>query len=361
MLHRINLPNCRHALEWIVQLQDDLITALCADDVRAADVTPEWIIAKRPDIDSAWINRFCTWKKEKATFLEYMQRIAALPPAAKGQIIQHFHNNLKYHEAFDSTKNPPQTVSINNVLNQDAAMKYCAFLELFYDPTFYNPKGFPIDANGNAGGKFHKDVYLECFRNINDEVRVCPLCDGGLDGSEVDHWLAKKHFPELSCEPHNLVEICSACNSRANKGEKQALSSGATKPFDNWFHPYLRPASGAFSIQIEAKGIIKLNGQTAQDDLCINKLDTLINLCKRWGEEYRSVQIKRIENKIRGRRRTGAVFTEQSLKSLIENWIVDAKSEIGLEPHAMLEESVLSVASDTNSALFKEFLHYAIS
>lgn len=362
MLHRINLPNCLPALEWIVQLQTDLLTAVCSNAVDQAQVTLDWVIAQLPGLPPNWVISFCSWAIEGASILERMQNIAALPVATKHQLLQHFNNNLQYIDAFDNAKNPPATRPLDHGMPHDADKKYRAFLEIFYDPVFYRSKGYPVDTDGNINDatRFHKDIFLDRCHKINDDLRVCPLCDGSLDGSQVDHWLPKKYFPELSCQPHNLIEICQACNSRSNKGEKLTLTNGDATPFDDWFHPYLRPANGKFTIRIQLKGVPQLQGGNAQDAIRLSKLDSLINLQSRWAKEYRT-QIKRIEGKIRGCKRRGETFTTHSLKSLIEDWRDAVQDQIGLETHAMLEQSVLSLASDENSHLFAEFFDFAVS
>lgn len=360
MLHKINLPGCHPALTWIVQLQTDLLTALCAHGISARDVTAEWVASHRPGIDDKWVKRFCSWTREGTSILARMQDIAALPPNTKDQILRHFNKNLQYADAFDTTKSPPPTTPLPNGLEQEAATKYRAFLEVFYDPAFYKQKGFPVHADGSRGGCFHKDIFIKRSHTDNDDLGVCPLCDGELDDSEVDHWLAKKHFPELACHPYNLVEICGACNGRSNKGEKLTLSPQNVKAFDDWFHPYLRPASGTFTIQIEEKGVVTLKAKDIGDEARIANLDRLVNLYNRWKVEYRT-QFKRVLKKIYGRKCRGQIFTEQSLKGLVDEWLGDVQSEIGLKPHAMLEESLLRFASDVRSNVFEEFLKYANS
>ncbi len=360
MLHAINLPGCRPAFEWIVQLQIDLFTALCDPNIGADDITVEWITARRPDISEEWLTKFCGWVKEKVSILERLQNIAALPDITKTQLLQHFNNNLRYEEAFNPAQTPPATTQLQENMPDAADKKYRAFLVIFYDPVFYKSKGYPVTLDGNGGADtiFHKDVFLEDSHTVNDDIRVCPLCDGALDGSQVDHWLAKKHFPELSCHPHNLIEICQACNNGSNKGQKLALNNGNARPFDDWFHPYLRQASGKFTIQIQPKGIPQLQGGNAQDMTRLANLDSLINLQSRWTTEYKT-QVKRIQKKISGKKKRGTVFDNHSLKTLIDDWCDDVRDEIGLKPNAIVEESVLALASDVTSHLFEEFSDYA--
>jgi hypothetical protein len=57
MLHPIRLPSCYPALEWVVQLQRDLLAKLCEPATTAAIVTPQWVAAIRPDC-TAWLEKF---------------------------------------------------------------------------------------------------------------------------------------------------------------------------------------------------------------------------------------------------------------------------------------------------------------
>lgn len=77
-------------------------------------------------------------------------------------------------------------------------------------------------------------------------------------------------------------------------------------------------------------------------------------------DEYR-IQVKRIERKIHGNKKRQGTLTEVSLKEIINNWLEEAQDEVGLKPHALLEVSVLSLASDTSSNLFEEFWQYSLS
>ncbi len=361
MLHKIKLPNCHPALSWIVQLQTDLLTALCAHNINQADVTMEWVAAQRPDIADEWINKFCSWVKGGKSILDHMQDIAGLPNHIKDELLTHFQENSQFVDSFDAGKNPPPTQQLQQGMSNDADKKYRAFLVLFYDPVFYKGKGYPVATNGNndVAVRFHKNSFLKSCHTKNKNVTVCPLCDGSLDGSQVDHWLAKAHFPELSCQPYNLIEICQACNSRSNKGEKLVLDNGNGRPFDDWFHPYLRPAVDEFTIRIQQKGIIEFQFATDRQKKRMENFDALINLQSRWTLEYRT-QIKRIQSKIRGKKKK-VNLTKDSLRHILEDWRDDAEHEIGLKPNAILEKCVLSLAVDTESYLFEEFIVYATS
>jgi hypothetical protein len=347
----------------VVQLQGDLLRALCNPAVTADDVTADWVKARRADIDAAWVERFCAWSKEKKCVLDRMKAIAGLSNADKQALVAHYERNLRYPEAFDAAVPPPlATTPLPDGLSENAVVAYRHFFELYYAPIFYRGKGYPIIDPGLNGQPLTKDQYLEAYHAANPDVKVCPLCDGSMDGAELDHWLAKKHLPEINCHPQNLVEICGACNSGSyegikNKGEKLAMETGNAAPFSNWFHPYLRPAAGLFSIRIE-HGVPTLASDDPVIQARLNSLDGLVNLTKRWTDEYRT-QFKGIEQRIRNHRRHGKTFDEAGLKAQLNSWKTDAVGEQGVRDHKLLEDSLLTLALVDGSDAFVELFQYA--
>lgn len=359
MLHKINLPACTQHLEWVVQLQGDLLHALCNPAVTADDVTADWVKARRADIDAAWVERFCAWSKEKRSVLDRMKAIAGLSNADKQALVGHYDSNLRYPEAFDAAvPPPPATTPLPDGLSENAVVTYRNFFELFYAPIFYRDKGYPIGAPDLNGQPFTKDQYLEAYHAANPDVKVCPLCDGSMDGAELDHWLAKKHLPELNCHPQNLVEICGTCNSVTNKGEKLALAAGQPNPFGGWLHPHLRPATGLFAVRIN-HGVPNLVSDDAVIQGRLDLCNGLINLTKRWTEECRA-QFRGIEQRIRNHRRRGTAYDEQKLREQLESWKTDAEAEQGIQGYKLLQASLLSNALVVGSDSFVEFMNYAI-
>ena len=250
MLHRINLPDCIIHLDWVVELQCNLLHALCDPSISLDDVTVDWVKSIRPDIDDDWVRRFCGWSTGKKSMLNRMKAVANLTEQEKQAVINHYEANLQFPDAFDDTKEqPPATTPLSDTFSPAVSTAYSDFFEMFYAPIFYrksNHHGYPVDG-AEHDKRFSKRVYLKAYYEVNEHLKVCPLCDGSMDGAELDHWLAKHHLPELNCHSLNLVEICSVCNSVTNKGKKLTLDPAAPQPFANWFHPHLRPACFSWS------------------------------------------------------------------------------------------------------------------
>ena len=358
MLHSINLSACTQHLGWVVQLQGDLLRALCDPAIAAGDVTVDWVKARRADIGPAWVERFCTWSKEKKSVLDRMRGVAGLPAVDKQSLVAHYERNLRYPDAFNAAlPAPPATTPLKDRLSANGATAFCDFFELFYSPIFYRKKGYPIVAPDLNGKPFTKDRYLAACHAANPDMKVCPLCDGSMDGAELDHWLVQKHLPELNCHPQNLLEVCGACNSRTNKGEKLAMDKVPAAPFDNWFHPHLRPAVGLFAVKIQhGKPTLVSDDPVIQGRL--DSFNGLINLSKRWTDEYRN-QCKRIEQRIRHHRRRGIAFDEKKLRAKLESWKTDAEGERGIGYYKLLETSLLSLSLLDRTDIFIEFLTYA--
>ncbi|MEN6413442.1 MAG: hypothetical protein ABFC84_11920 [Veillonellales bacterium] len=358
MLHTINLPSCIQHLEWIVRFQRVLLYALCNSSVAAANVTIIWVKTQCPDVDHDWIEQFCGWAIKGKSMLNRMQTVASLSIADKRALVNHYKRNIRYSEAFGSTNpSPPAVAPLPNGLSTLAATAYSDFFEMFYAPIFYDQKGYSINAIDLNGERFTRNKYLTAYHAANDNLKVCPLCDGGMDGAELDHWMAKKYLPELNCYPQNLVEICGACNKRTNKGEKLVFDKETADPFSKWFHPYLRPAVGLFTVDRQERKV-RLVSDNASIQERLDKLDNLINLSKRWSQEWKT-QLKRIEKKIYGARRRGQSLDKDALQSKIQAWKNETEDEVGIEPYALLAVYILSLALDPSSDEYAEVHSYA--
>ncbi len=366
MLHKINLLACTDHLDWIVQLQKDLLHALCGDAV-ADDITAEWVYALRSDIDAGWMARFCGWKKSNKSMLQRMEAVAGLPAADKHAVIEHYAANLQFPDAFDDEKvNPPPTTSLPSGISDTAVAAYRDFFEMFYDPIFYRSsthQGYPV-AGGELTQRFSKEVYLDAYHTANREMKVCPLCDGAMDGAELDHWLPKQHLPELNCHPLNLIEICGACNGVTNKGKKLTFDDGQSNPFEDWFHPYFRPVED-LKIRI-VSGKPNLTSDHAPIQSRLHKLDWLINLSQRWEREYRirmkSIRLELKSEILAARRRGDCVHEAWGLHGVL-SWLAEykekAREKIGHDYYKRLEVALLDDQVKEGSGFVNDLCEYA--
>ena len=215
MLHPIKIPSCSPALEWIVQLQRDLLARLCDPAATAAIVTPQWVAAIRPDC-TAWLEKFAHRTHTEYGLISAMRTIASatqlrsrahsptLRPARPFPNLLMRRSNLRQFspvQSLEGRNNLLPSHHTRGVLSNRAA------------------RGLPIDAPGITGRSFDRGQFVEIFEKEN-YGRVCPLCDGDMNGPEVDHWLPKSKYPALSCHPKNLMPVCHRCNSRECKGEQ---------------------------------------------------------------------------------------------------------------------------------------------
>lgn len=357
MLHKINIPDCREYCEWITNLQYRILRALCA--VNANDVTEAWVIKQLTDLDANWARKFCLYKdaitNSKQTVLTHMQSIAGFDTAIKQDILNAFENDIRIEVAFDGTSQTPfKLIGVTGLSGQAEVLAVRGFFEIFYAPAFYKNAGYFISLPDNDPKHFHRDAFINDYRRANDDLRVCPMCDGNLGEPEVDHFYPKKKYPTLSCHYLNLVPICSNCNSRSAKGEKMAATLTATDPFEDWFHPYLRPANNNFDLHFERSGsepILVFHNHDPKQQTRLNNMTELIGLQERWKREL-SNRIKATIKKIKKQREI--LDSRQALVKKLNEWAEDKECELGLIPFSILERSYLLSASKEHPETFDE-------
>ncbi|RMH93271.1 MAG: hypothetical protein D6681_13715 [Calditrichaeota bacterium] len=364
MLHRVKLPACETHLRWIVELQRALITALCDAHCHPGDVTIEWAlnVVGPLGVDVAWLRRFCTWSKDKITFLARMQQIAGLDAETKGLILAAFDHDQKLEAAFADDAEQPHNLMGLSSLPAGSAPVVQAFFEMFYDPALY--RGYRVP-NASDFEPFSRQTFVDAFieenghdRN-NNPVRVCAMCDGDLGNAEVDHYYPKGQYPFLSCHPQNLVPICSDCNSTANKGEKPPLSAGEPDENRGWFHPYLRPAAGLFDVEFQRDGSRLVPVLRSSDDLTQTRLvnhTRLFNLDKRWSDRL-AHRVQATQRRIRKekQRRRRALQRDELIEKL-RSWAEDIEADLGIIPNVLIERAYFSQGADENPDVFEELM-----
>jgi len=368
MLHRINIPACRAQLEWIVQLQWRLLTALCQPDVKSQDITVDWVIAQSPDLGHRWVTTFCSRKDQidsiKRPMLQHMQAIAGLASADKQALVEAFEHDQQFHLAFEANSSQPRRLrGLSSFQNQGAVEAVRGFFESFYAPNFYANAGYDIPQVDGSVVRFHRGEFFKHFQVANPQMCVCPMCDGDWGEPHVDHFYPKSQYPYLSCHPLNLVPICPTCNSPQNKGEKLPLTSDKDDPMTDWFHPYLRSAQGSFQVRFErlADGTTPvLFSPDPQVQARLDNLEHLIKLNQRWrkalSREFQ-VTLRRIEKRCKA---TGHPMSKEELVAKLSEWAEDEECEIGLKAFGLVSTRYLQCAASGDAVIFDELWIYNV-
>lgn len=104
-----------------------------------------------------------------------------------------------------------------------------------------------------------KDYYDQL--NFDNRFKECPCCGYGdlktiysKGRSAFDHYLPQKHYPFSATNFHNLIPICTTCNSD-EKGEDDVLEMGKALfyPFEYNTHPKIE-----VTVDVKVKSIQKL-------------------------------------------------------------------------------------------------------
>jgi len=368
MLHKIELPDCAEHLRWIVALQRCLLKAVCHPKIAGSDIDIPWVTEQLAafELDEQWLERFCRRRDRirgsQRRLIEHLQTLADYPPDVKRRVLDSFNNDHGCLDEFDPSRR--RLMGVSELERTHAAVDLLslrALLESFYDPNFYKQSGYVIEHPHGDRVRFHRDVYIAAYEEKNDDVRVCPYCDGDLGSPEVDHFYPKSKFPQLSCHPLNLIPVCSTCNSRSNKGEKIPLDLDATDPTHDWFHPFLRSACDNFDIRFERVGQETqptLRSCDVQTQRRLDNLNELVGIQARWRRAL-SRKIRATQRRLHSHfRRRHMPISEPSVCEKLNEWAEGAPCDIGLEPFAILGNSYLNGAARQDPALFTELWDY---
>ena len=366
MLHKIRIPEtCRPYFEWIVELQRRLLTAIC--QVTPAEIDTEWVVAQLSDLDAKWVRNFCGRKDNisgvKRSMIEHIQTIAGLSAHLKRQIIDAFEQDLGFQTAFDDDSSHAYRFSGLSVVDGDVHARKAVrgFFESFYDPNFSKGAGYKIPQNGGLFKRFDRKFFLKEFRKTNGNVTVCPMCDGSLESPDVDHFYPKSHYPFLSCHRLNLAPICQECNRK--KSNEPPLTLREDNPTRDWFHPYLRPAEGTFTVSISHDGnrmILELSANDERSQQRLANLEKLIRLKERWQKRLAHKHEdtlrkigghRRYRSRRKGRRQQ---MSRAELREKLQEWFDETTPLVGREPSAILTTRYLQCALNEEPYIFDE-------
>jgi hypothetical protein len=282
--------------------------------------------------------------------------IASATTTQKKAVVTYFETSQAFPESFDSTVSSPTVIStVQSLGSGDLGICLRLLLEAFYELALQ--RGLPINADGNSGRSFNRNQFVEKFKEENFD-RLCPFCDGDMNGPQVDHWLPKSKYPALSCHPKNCVPVCHRCNSRECKGEQCPITSENHRPFDDWFHPYERPAHANFSVKVNDAQVSLVNADPDQQKR-LNNLDDLLKLAPRWAEEYRlqaSNYLKQLADKVRRKR---IMPTSNEVLDAINEWLAEIEAEGTKMPYSIIRRTVLGQVNTMESPDFHAWLQHA--
>ena len=351
MLHPINLPASHLALANTVELQRRLMAWLCASSTTGADVvdynTAIVNLTARENAVKDWLKWYC----RQQDILPAIQHIAGLtfskavkPIAGKSAVLEWFEDSFRFPEHFDPKNCAPTPWPDELPFSDETNAHLKAFLSGFYKKAFSKSRGLPFNSAGNAVGTglTNRD-YKDDFKKNNFGC-VCPACDGDYDvsGEEKDHWIAMDYFPSLSVMPLNLVLLCHRCNSSEFKHNKRTFSTSPAKPFDAWFHPWLRPAATGISVkcvnlQPKVKAICNA------DNIKVENLNKLLGIEKRWellAKRQKGEFIRHLVARIEAGDDDTIPLVERELKLAISH----AQSSLRKEPHSLVRKAVFDEA-----------------
>jgi hypothetical protein len=225
MIHKVNVPPVSvKLLRAIMAMQRALLAAVEPAAITSASIDGAWISNQliALGIDTDWANGFA----QRDNRIANLKVIADLPQPVKAQLLQDFDYDIAFELSFGDAALRPYllkgctaVVGCSPVNKKAIADYFKDFLTSFYSPEFYRNYGYVMSDNGRFI-VFNREKFIEEFHDANNDLRVCPLCDGYPTNEQVDHFYPKADYPALSCHPLNLIPICGECNGTTNKGQK---------------------------------------------------------------------------------------------------------------------------------------------
>jgi hypothetical protein len=355
MLKPIHRVACSPALVACQRLMKRFALWLCVPAISAASIKQQNLQLLGSAIEAGWLWNFLQRVDAGQSLLVHVQTLADMPAIEKDALRSWVQNVSALAAQFQP--NPIAWPVDRPAINEPAWKAFKRLMEAFYEKGLRNGLPYLPDGTPVATGGVNYADYVQAFRDAHrlnpdpNAREVCVLCGGPLgDTPHVDHWIIKSAYPLLSVCADNLQLICSTCNEAPNKGDKPVHTAGN---FSNWFHPYLRPGSGALHLDYALPELaVRCMAVQPLDQPKVDKLNQLLNLADRWTREFKAEYVKQ-QDVLRGRerrrvRQAQARHTLAAVQDYVRQWQDDLPPN---EPHyevyqalsaAMLEPARLS-------------------
>lgn len=356
MLKSIHRVTCSPALAACQCLMQRFALWLCNANVRGADVTLANLQANMTSaIEANWLWELIAVDKRSKDKtkkrLTEAKAIADLSTAEKQGLAQWVGVVASLAQHFSAA--PPAALPENPPNNwKRQGREWTAFkslMEAFYEEGLR--EGLPYQSNGvptnDVALRVTYEQFVDEFRQAHrldphpNAREVCVLCGGELKLPAVDHWVGKGAFPLFAVCADNLLPICGECNEAPQKGQKAVHSQGS---FADWFHPYLRHASGAVCLRYdESAAAIRVNSSDPAHVQKVSNLDKLLSLGERWTREFKA-EYRRLQREFELQQSRTGITLAQIQTSLADYRDRLSAQEPNYEVHAVLVDTLLDPA-----------------
>lgn len=236
-----------------------------------------------------------------------------------------------------------------------------AVAELFYD-WLASEKGFVKGAFGLTIGDMTRSRIMTTFRPKS--LGICGYCDGPLgeigskaEANDCDHFFPKSKWPHLAIHPANLFATCKGCNETW-KLDKAPMGNADAAGIRGTYHPSL--LAGAALISVMARQSSKHPMRVSieiRDEAVPERAQTLIDtldLVERWTKDVnekmdgRGVSVfvsKAFQDRFRGQ-----TPDQAEIRELIDDSIIWAKKNIGIEERSIRQAAALQYQKDCHLA-----------
>ena len=232
----------------------------------------------------------------------------------------------------------------------------------FYAPALYEDGGYlgympPI---GQANQPFHRQHLQDLF-DLQNDIDVCPYCNGAATHRDMDHYIPLSRHPWLSCSPVNLVPVCKGCN--LSKTTKPPWTETAAIPTQDWFHPYLRSADGNYMIELRGAAgrpeprMVPIGATPA--NRCLN-FENLVKLPETWKTQARSVVSTLKKELKRQAVRRGAALGEPEIRAILAESRHDADAVSRSAPYSLVRRAICDAVLNNRPGYMQMFQAAAV-